>query len=145
MSTHERTIPASSVLQRVPHEKLPKVDRAIVTRDPPSNRAVFQKFALAADGVSFSSFGRYAYRLRQRAESIHLAELTRPDDVAAAQLLPRLMVHRISDALTVNESSANTLSKLINGFHKLNRAEAEFSARQQQLLDNALISAHQDP
>src|SRR5689334_19804387 len=98
MTPDNRTIHASTVLERIPAEKLRQIDRAIVLRDPPAYTAVFKKFEIESHNVSFSAFWRYAHRMRARAESANLVELVSSDDLQATQLLPTLMAQRVRAA-----------------------------------------------
>lgn len=69
--------PVPSIYDRIPRDKREAIDRAIITRDPPTVREVIQRFDVLSHGVSKSSFYRYAERLRTAATLIEAAEIAR--------------------------------------------------------------------
>ncbi|MFQ5425135.1 MAG: hypothetical protein ACE5F9_14315 [Phycisphaerae bacterium] len=85
-----------------------QINRAVVDRDPPTYRALFQKFRLADRGISYHAFYRHARRLRIQAAALDVADAVLPDNTDLAGLLPHLVACRLLDALQ-DESTAPTV------------------------------------
>lgn len=96
----------SSLYEKTTPDDRRKIDRAIVNRDPPTYRGVFEKFSLAAKGVSFTAFYNYARRIRSAATRLHLAGLAAPDQADAALAVPRLLASLLVDTLLYAEDAA---------------------------------------
>ncbi|MEE8171215.1 MAG: hypothetical protein V3T70_11775 [Phycisphaerae bacterium] len=102
----------SSLFEKLPADFRRKLDQAVIDRDPPGYRALFNKFNLAARGVSHTAFSDSARRLRAHADLAHLAELVRPGDVNPADLIPFILAHRLLDASSDEATSPRTLHRL---------------------------------
>ncbi|HVP09703.1 MAG TPA: hypothetical protein VMV94_00790 [Phycisphaerae bacterium] len=81
------------------------IDRAVVDRDPPTFRGVYERFRLADHGVSFHSLYRYARRLRAQAHRLRLADLVVPDDAALGDTMPRLIAQQLLTTLIYEETA----------------------------------------
>ena len=68
MTSHDRIVSHSSVIDKAPPDILEQVDRAIVKRDPPGYKAIYLKFDLASRGLRYKTFWRYAHKLRFNAD-----------------------------------------------------------------------------
>lgn len=108
----------STILEKIPADLRGDIDRAVVNRDPPTYRAVFEKFDLARRGVSLTAFYYYARRIRARAEWVHIAELAaegRPEE-DVTEFLPRILAHRLFDAAIDESTSPRTLQRLADAW-----------------------------
>jgi hypothetical protein len=92
------------------------IDRAVVDRDPPTFRGVYEKFQLAERGVSFHSLYRYARKLRAQAHRLLLAELTLPDDADLGDAMPRIIGQQLLTTLLYEEAATP------DAIHRLTRA-----------------------
>jgi hypothetical protein len=93
------------------------LDQAIVDHDPPTYRAIYNKFDLDQQGVGFWSFYRYAINLRSLAEKHHIAELVLPDDAHLENSLPRLIAHRLFQTLLYEEKvPLDEVQRLTNAY-----------------------------
>src|SRR5215468_2881682 len=81
----------STVLEKLPREVRAAVDRALVNRDPPTYRAIFQKFELNLFNISFSSFYAYGRRVRYEAALLDQAMAVAPSTHDAADIATRLL------------------------------------------------------
>src|SRR5262245_3726793 len=95
----------SSIYEKTTADERRKYDRAIVNRDPPTYRGVFEKFRLAEKGISFTAFYNYARRIRAAAQNHNLAELVAPAQRDLNQALPRLLGERLMDMLLYHEDA----------------------------------------
>ncbi|HKQ50471.1 MAG TPA: hypothetical protein VJZ71_20535 [Phycisphaerae bacterium] len=95
----------STIYEKTTADERRKVDRAIVNRDPPTYRGVFEKFRLAEKGVSFTAFYNYARRIRAAAQVCNLAELVAPAQADLNQTLPRLLGDRLIETLLYQEDA----------------------------------------
>ena len=102
----------SSLYQKLPPSLRRQVDRAIVDHDPPTYRAVFDKFKLAAHAVSFTAFYRYARRIRTNAALVELASLALPEGAPVDKFLPEIVGERFLEAALDEETSPQTLHRL---------------------------------
>jgi len=108
------------------------LDKAIVDRDPPTYKGIYESFHLSDQHVSFHTFYRYARRLRLQAESLHLADLTLPKDVEPHEVLPRILLFQMLEVLNnPDEESAPAIKKLAEAYSATSKAFLEF---QKQLL-----------
>ena len=102
----------SSLYQKLPPSLRRQVDRAIVDHDPPTYRAVFDKFKLAAHAVSFTAFYRYARRIRTNTALVELASLALPEGKSVDEFLPEIVGERFLEAALDEETSPQTLHRL---------------------------------
>ena len=69
----------SSLFEKVPPDLRRQVNQALIDRDPHTYQGVFDKFNLAAFGVSFTAFYNYGKRIRLHAAWI--AALPKPRQI----------------------------------------------------------------
>src|SRR5262245_1467849 len=127
MSVPTQSNSRSSVFISLSAETRAALDRAIVNAAPPTYRECHEKYALAADAITYSSFWRYASRLRRKSEIINLAELTSPEDQDLPALMPRLVLHKLFAALTHEEATPAVISQLTNSYSTLLSAHMKSS------------------
>lgn len=111
----------SSLYEKLAPDFRRRLDQAIVDHDPPTYRALFDKFKLADHSVSFMAFYRYARRIRLNAALLGIAELTMPEGARLNKLLPDLIGQRLLDACFDEETSARTLHRLADAYRIASR------------------------
>lgn len=95
----------SSIYEKTTVDERRKIDRAVVNREPPTYRGVFEKYRLAEKGVSFTAFYNYARRIRGAATNYNLAELVIPAQADLNRTIPRLLADRLIDTLLYAEDA----------------------------------------
>jgi hypothetical protein len=99
------------------------IDQAVVDRDPPTFRGIYEKFRLADAGLSYYAFYRYARKLRSQADKLHLSELVMPDDADLGEAVPRLIAQQLLDMLFSEESpSPEQILRLTRAYRIANEA-----------------------
>ncbi|MBN2559695.1 MAG: hypothetical protein JXQ75_02030 [Phycisphaerae bacterium] len=106
----------SSIFDKTDADFRRRLDQAVIDRDPPTYKAVYNKFKLAASGISFMAFYRYARRLRTHAAMLELAEHTLPDGCRTIDVLPQLLANRLLDAAIDESTSPRTLQRLTDAW-----------------------------
>ena len=110
-------IPSRSTLfEKLPSDLRRDLDQAIINRDLPKYRDLHARFDLAAYGVSFSAFFRYARRLRAQADMLHLAQSALPNSSEITQALPTLFAYRLFDALNGETAGSRQLHRLVDSW-----------------------------
>lgn len=115
----ERLDSRSSVYEKLTPDQRRKIDRALIDRDPPTYRAVFKKFNLAARGLSFTAFYSYARHVRRAAAATQLAERTGngENESDVVHTLPKLLGELLLEYLTYpEEASPNTVHRLTQAY-----------------------------
>jgi hypothetical protein len=102
----EQPFGRSTVFDKLSPDHRRTLDQAIVDRDPPTFRGVYDKFHLADSGVSYYAFYRYARKLRARADRLHLTDLVLPDDTDLSDAMPRLIAQQLLDSMLSDETPA---------------------------------------
>ncbi len=95
----------SSLFAKLPPDLRRAVDIAIAEHVPPTFRAVWMQFELAKFGVTFSSFYRYARRLRERVNLLEAAALAGENDADVDAVLKKLTGRRALDLLLHSHGS----------------------------------------
>ena len=117
----------SSLYEKTDPDFRRSLDRAVIDRDPPTYKALYNKFKLAAKDISFMAFYRYARRLRAHAAMLELADLALPEGCDPVQILPKLLANRLLDAAIDESTSPRTLQRLTDAWR--------FAAQTQLLLE----------
>ena len=115
-TTLEKMETQSSMFEKTDPDFRHRLDQAIIDHDPPTYKALFAKFDLAAKHISFASFYRYARRIRTHAAMIELTNLALPDNCDPAEAIPNLLAHRLLDAAVDESSSPRTLQRLTDAW-----------------------------
>lgn len=139
--------PASSVMEQLSPARRREVDAALV--ESPTIREVYERFELAADGISESAFYRYAARVRWMARKRYIGDLVRdvagggePGDegglVQAARLFAGQRIVELLDQ-QCEELDLAQVVKLTHAISDLTRARAsdEAERRRTQATDAA--------
>ena len=106
----------SSLFEKLSAEVRRRLDQAIIDREPAGYRALFAKFDLAKQGVSFTAFYYYARRLRAQTDMLHVADLAGLDGLDVAGALPTLMAYRVFEAANDEDTSPLVLQRLVNAW-----------------------------
>jgi len=106
----------SSIFDKTDPDLRRRIDQAIVDRQPPTYKAVFDQFDLAARGVSFTAFYYYARRIRVNAALLELARVALPDSASAHDLLPDVLSHRLLEAAIDEACSPGTIQRLADAY-----------------------------
>ena len=108
----------SSIFQKLDSDQRRKLDHAIIDRDPPTLKAVYEKFQLAELEVSRAAFYRYARRRRSLIATRDFAELALPEEAEEQipDMMPSLIAHRLLDALADESTSPRTITSLVNAW-----------------------------
>lgn len=113
------------------------VDQAIVDRNPPTYKGIYEAYHLDDFNISYHAFYRYARRLRLQTESLHLADLTLPKDTEPHEVLPRILLLQMLEALNdPDEGSTDAIRDLAEAYYATSRAFLEF--QKQYLVQEAL-------
>ena len=106
----------SSIFEKTDPDFRRRLDQAIIDHAPPTYKALFAKFDLAAKEISFMAFYRYARRLRTHAAMIELTQRVLPDDCDPVAVIPNLLAHRLLDAAVEESTSPRTLQRLTDAW-----------------------------
>jgi len=115
-TTIEKLETQSSIFQKTGPDLRRRLDQAVIDHDPPTYKAIYNKFDLAAKGISFMAFYRYARRRRTHAALIELPHQALPEDCDAVEILPKLLAHRLLDAAADDSTSPGTLQRLTDAW-----------------------------
>lgn len=106
----------SSVFERTDPDLRRGIDQALIDRQPPTYKAVYDTFNLRAHGVSFTAFYYYARRVRVAAALAELARTTLPEGASIHDLLPQVLSHRLLEAAIDEDASPRTLQRLADAY-----------------------------
>jgi hypothetical protein len=112
----------SSLYEKLTPDLRRRIDRAIADHEPVTYQGLFDKFELAAHGVSFMAFYRYARRIRTNVALAEFAQLSLPDGAPADQFLPEVVGQRFLAAALDDETPATTLYRLAHAYRIANEA-----------------------
>lgn len=126
----------SSLLAKLPPDSRRLLDQALIDRDPPTYRAVFDKFKLADHRVSFTSFYYYARRIRHQADLLNLTQLAIPDDADVPAAIHQLVSHRLLESLLHGDPSPRALQRLADAY-RIATATLLSLQRQKEFIEDA--------
>ncbi len=106
----------SVVFEKTDPDLRRRINRAIVDRDPPTYKGVFAKFNLAAKGIGFHAFYRYARRLRARAAMFEMAEMTTCTGTDLPAILPKVLAQRLLEVLAFEDVSPRHIQRLTDAY-----------------------------
>ncbi len=115
-TTPEKIETQSSIFEKTDPDFRRRLNQAIIDHDPPTYKALFTKFDLAAKKISFAAFYRYARRIRTHAAMIELTRQALPDDCDPVAVIPNLLAHRLLDAAVDEDTSPRTLQRLTDAW-----------------------------
>ena len=106
----------SSVVEKLSEEERAALDTAIVERRSGTYQATYDKLKLGERGVSFSTFYRYARRLRSRVAMLEAGALALPAGADVPAALPKLLAARLMEALVLEDPSPRHLQRLADAY-----------------------------
>ncbi len=133
----------STVYSKLDEKLRHRVNEAIVERRPATYRGIFDHFKLDSCGVSFTSFYRYARRLRQHAAYVELGALTLPAAANVPEALPKLLAQRLMEALVLDDTSPRQLQRLADAYRIT--ASVQQSLRKNATIADRKAAANKDP
>ncbi|HWL94965.1 MAG TPA: hypothetical protein VNT79_15705 [Phycisphaerae bacterium] len=111
----------SSMLEKVDPVTRAKIRRALVDRDPPTYRGVFQKFKPVLNGVSFTAFYYYARRIRMTAAVSDHARRNLPEGVQLNDLLPDLLARRLLEEVDNPGAAPRRIQRLVDAYRMVSQ------------------------
>jgi len=102
----------SSLFEKTSRELRRQINQAIIDREPPTYRGIYEHFCLYDFHISFHAFYRYARRLRFHAATLDLAELALPEGTSVNDMLPELLAQRLLEAALDESASAHVIHRL---------------------------------
>lgn len=126
----------SSLFRKLAPAQRNELDRAIIDRTPPTYRGLYDRFQLAALGMSFAALCRYAKRIRYVSTLGRVAEFTAMDPKKAEGLVAQLVGQHFLDLLLTPEPDHRKITRLANTYCRVNHVELR--SRRVALLKKAL-------
>lgn len=93
-----------------------EINIAIIERKPPTFKAVHQKFELAAKGVNYHAFYRYARRIRAEAALFQTLSTTLGVEADLPRLLPRALAQRLLESLAFENPSPRAVQRMTDSY-----------------------------
>jgi hypothetical protein len=108
------TVSRSTVFEKL--SPVFRLDQALIDRQPPAYRAVYDQFDLGAHGISYTAFYNYARRVRTQSAILELAQHVSPDAPQSHEILPEILSQRLLGAALDEETSPRTLQRLADAY-----------------------------
>lgn len=106
----------STLFSKLTAEERAALDEALINRDPPTYKAVYEKFRLAEKQVSYTAYFCYARRIRHRAAIAQCTSDILKDAPDFDSILPGLIIPRLVDALMDEDSSPTQINRLVYSY-----------------------------
>jgi hypothetical protein len=110
--------PISSLFSKLSYEQRRILDRAILNRQLPSCRALYEHHHLANLGISYHAFWRYARRLRKDACKNLMLDPTLADQIDLSAKLPDVIGAHFLQILLHDNPNPMDVTRMANTYHQ---------------------------